>query len=63
MADGIAREINGLEVSLCIEHFENRKRPLLVANIGGERYKVAEVTDERMLRNACSILFAKVVKE
>ena len=61
MADGIAREINGLEVSLCIEHFENRKRPLLVATIGGQRDKVAEITDERTLRNTCLLLFARTV--
>lgn len=62
MDDGIAREIMDMNVSLCIEHHENRKRPLLVATIGRQRIKVAEITDERTLRNACFLLFARTEK-
>lgn len=60
--DGIARNINGIYFSICIEHLPNRKKPLLVATVNGMRYKVAEITDEDTLRIVCSNLFLKVVE-
>ena len=60
-ADGLSREVDGTLYGICIEHMPGKKRPILSAYIGNEfsavKWKVAEITDEDVLREVMQGLF------
>ena len=59
--DGLSREADGTIYGLYLEHIQGRKRPILsvcISNeLGATRWKVAEVTDEDVLRDVMQGLF------
>ena len=60
-ADGLSREVDGITYVFCIEHIPGKKRPILSVCIRNEfsaaRWKVAEVTDEGVLREVLQGMF------
>lgn len=61
----ICRVVDGAEFAISVQHYPDRKRPMLCVHIGNDDFKVGEITDEFLLASVANKIFfdAKVVNE